>query len=201
MKTSGPRLLTIAAVAGGMISLVSGCTGTSPYMTPASRGGIEAAQDSATVVFVRSSAYGGADRIVIMDGKGRFLGETMPKTYFATKMPPGEHVFLSWGETISSVKATVAPGKVYYVEAYGPTGAGTPRLELRAVTVKSSQWGQVDAWLAKADALKADEAAGQAYLQTRANGVERAVQRGTEKLTDYEPHVLAEHTLTVEDGR
>lgn len=180
---------------------VAGCTGVSPYMAPGSRGGIEAAQDSATVVFVRPSEYGGAARIVIMDGKGRFLGETMPMTYFATKVPAGEHMFLSWGENTSAIKATLAAGKIYYVEAYGPTGAGTPRLELRAVGVKSSAWGKIDGWLAKANALQPDAPAGQAYLQGHASGVESAVRHGNEEVASYKPNELAEHTLTVEDGR
>lgn len=201
MKISGARLLLIASFSACLVSLASGCTGKSPYMTPASRSGIEAAQDSATVVFVRPSQYGGADRIVIMDGKGRFLGETMPKTYFATKVPAGDHIFLSWGETTSAIKASLVAGKVYYVEAYGPTGAGTPRLELRAVTLKSPEWGKVDGWLASADALATDEPAGQAYLREHPSRVESAVHHGNEAIAEYKPHELAEHTLTAEDGR
>ena len=125
-------LLTVAAV---------GCTGTSPYMTPGDRGGITAAAETATVVFVRPSS-GGADRVTILDGKGRFLGDTLPRTHFAVTMPAGEHTFISWGENTSAIKATLAGGKVYYVEAYGPTGPGTPRLELRAVTLHSSSYGR-----------------------------------------------------------
>lgn len=201
MKTSGLGLLTIAAFSASMLTLASGCTGKSPYMTPASRGGIEAAQDSATVVFVRPSQYGGADRIVIMDGKGRFLGETMPATYFATKVPAGDHVFLSWGENASAIKASLTAGKVYYVEAYGPTGPGTPRLELRAVTLKSPEWSKVEGWLASANALQSEEATGQAYLQQHGSGVESAIRHGNEEIAQYKPHELSEHTLTAEDGR
>ena len=208
MQTSDLRLRFVsAAIAVAAVVLIAtalgGCnTGTSPYMTPASPSpAAEAAADTATVVFVRPSQFGGADRVTIMDGKGRFMGDTLPGTYFAVKMPPGEHVFVSWGENTSAVKATVAAGKTYYVEAYGPGGSGTPRLALRAVTVSSTSWGQIDGWLANGRPLAPDEAKGQAYLQAEASGVASALARGNKVLAAYSSAELPEHTLSPEDGK
>ncbi len=184
-------LVTVAAV---------GCTGTSPYMTPGDRAAITAAAESATVVFVRPSQHGGADRVTLLDGKGRFLGDTLPQTHFAVTMPAGEHTFISWGENTSAIKATLAGGKVYYVEAYGPTGPGTPRLELRAVTLHSPSYGKTDEWLAKTQPLAPNEAAGQAYLQSNSSGVASVIGRAERVLAEYKQE-LPEHTLSAEDGR
>ncbi len=184
-------LLSVAAV---------GCTGTSPYMTAGDRGAVTAAAETATVVFVRPSMHGGADRVTILDGKGRFLGDTLPRTHFAVTMPAGEHTFISWGETTSAIKATLAGGKVYYVEAYGPTGAGTPRLELRAITLHSPTYGKIDQWLASTQPLVPNEAAGQAYLQGEASGVASVIARASSVLAEYKEE-LAEHTLSAEDGK
>ena len=190
---------TFAAFAFLLTVAAFGCTGTSPYMTPGDRAGITAAAESATVVFVRPS-YGGADRVTLLDGKGRFLGDTLPRTHFAVTMPAGEHTFISWGENTSAIKATLAGGKVYYVEAYGPTGPGTPRLELRAVTLRSPSYGKIDEWLSKTQPLAPNETAGQAYLQGDSSGVASVIGRAARVLAEYKQE-LPEHTLSVEDAR
>lgn len=201
MMTSRSRLL-FSFVLGGSLALAAlGCTGTSPYMAPAPRGGVAAAEDSATVVFVRPSQFGGADRVTILDGKGRFLGETMPASYFAAKVPAGEHLFISWGENTSAVKATVAAGKVYFVEVTAPNGPRTPFVYLKATGLRSPSYGKIDGWLAQAQPLAPDEARGQADLQARSSGVARAIARGNRVMAEYDASELPEQTLTAEDGK
>lgn len=196
------RLRLVTAAAFTAFTGLAGCTGTSPYMTPgAPSPAAEAVTETATVVFVRPSVLGGAARVTLLDGKGRFLGDTLPGTYFVVKMPPGEHVFVSWGENTSAVKATVAAGKTYYVEAYGPGGPGTPPLALHAVGLRSPNWASVDGWLANSKPLTPDEAKGQEYLQRHAAGVAAAIERGDRALADYEGAEIVAHTLTAEDGR
>jgi hypothetical protein len=204
MMTSRSRLLFSASLVAGLVvaSVGSlGCTGTSPYMAPAAHGAPEASEDAATVVFVRPSELGGADRVTIIDGKGRFLGETMPASYFATKVPAGEHLFISWGENTSAVKANVVAGKVYYVEVTAPNGPRTPFVYLQAATLRSPAYGKVESWLAKSKPLTPDEARGQADVQSRSSGVSRAIARGNKVLANYDASELAEHTLTPEDGK
>jgi hypothetical protein len=192
---------TFGAVAFLLSLTAFGCsTGTSPYMTSGDRASIAATEDAATVVFVRPSEYGGADRVTLLDGKGRFLGDILPATHFAVKVPAGDHVFISWGENTSAIKATLAAKKIYFVEAYGPTGANTPRLELRAVTLDSTSYGKTDEWLARTAPLAPNEAAGQAYLQKESSGVASVIQRANEELAEYAAK-LPEHTLRAEDGK
>jgi len=199
MKTSPSRLLSSLFTAGALACLAAaGCTGTSPYMTPASHGPVEAAADSATVVFVRPSEFGGADRVKIIDGKGRFLGESMPETYFATKVPPGEHLFIAWGELTSVVKANVAAGRVYYVELSGPSG---PFVYMKGVGMQSADYGKLDGWLAKAKPLATDEAKGQAEITADPRCVEKVLARANTVFAEYEPSELPAQTLGVEDGK
>lgn len=199
MMTSRSRLLFSFMVGGSLALAALGCTGTSPYMAPASHTTPTAAEDSATVVFVRPSEFGGADRVTIIDGKGRFLGETMPASHFATKVPAGEHLFISWGENTSAVKATLAAGKVYYVQVTAPNGPRTPFVYLEAATVRSPAYGLVDGWLAKTQPLAPDEARGQANLD--AGGVARAIAKGNRVVAEYDVNELSTHTLTPEDGK
>ena len=114
-------------------------------------------------------------------------------------MPAGEHLFLSWGENTSAVKATVAAGKTYYVEAHGESGS--PRLALRAVTLTSPSYGHIDGWLATAKPLTPDEAKGQAYLQAEAKGVASAIARANSVIAEYDSASLPAHTLGAEDGK
>lgn len=195
-----PSFVTVVAALAAGVAL--GCTGTSPYMAPAAHSAIETAPEMATVVFARPSEMGGgAARVTILDGKGRFLGDTLPGTYFAVRMPAGEHMFLSWGESVSPVKATVAAGKVYFVEAYSPTGLGTPALALRAVTLHSANYGKTEEWMTHATPLSPAEDKGQAYLQNEASGVQSAIAKGTQVFAAYTPTESAEHTLAAEDGK
>jgi hypothetical protein len=191
---------TFATVALLLAATAISCTGTSPYMTPGDRAAIAATEDAATVVFVRPSQYGGADRVVLLDGKGRFLGETMPATHFAVKMPAGEHTLISWGENTSAIKATLAANKVYYVEVYGPGGHNTPFLELRAVTLHSPTYGKIDEWVQKTQPLAPNETAGQGYLQTKSSGVASVIKDADGELAQYKEK-LPEHTLSAEDGK
>jgi len=192
----------VAVVAALAAGTALGCTGTSPYMAPTTHSAIETVPEMATVVFARPSTFGGgADRVTIIDGKGRFLGDTLPGTYFAVKMPPGEHMFISWGETTSAVKATVTGGKVYFVEAFSPTGPGTPRLSLRAVTLRSPAYGKTEEWMTRATPLMPAEDRGQAYLQADASGTQSAIANGTKTYAGYGPTELPDHTLAAEDGK
>lgn len=201
MKISRLAFFFVTFLVAFAAAAALGCTGTSPYMAPTTSSAVEMAPEMATVVFVRPSQHGGAARVTLMDGKGRFLGDTMPGTHFAVKMPPGEHLFISWGEITSSVKATLAAGKVYFVEAYSPTGPGSPFLALRAVTLSSSSWAKVDEWVTHTQGLKPNEEQGQAYLRGAAGGVESAIRKGNTVFAGYDAKELPEHTIAVEDGK
>lgn len=183
-----------------LLVAATGCGTSSKYMTTLKAPQPLAADASAaTVVFIRPSGYGGGQKNVIMDEKGRFLGESWGWTYFAVKVPPGEHTFVSWTEGTPALKATLAPGKVYYVEVGATMGAWSARMRLFAIGPQRKQWAELPEWLGKATMLVPNEPAGQAYLQSRDDTME-VVGKGLKNYSEYEGEERELRTLVAGDG-
>jgi hypothetical protein len=69
---------------------------------------------SAALVIIRDTHFGGA--IVFwnyLDGK--FIGETMGKTYFVTDVPAGPHYVAATSENTGVARLDFKPGKVYFL--------------------------------------------------------------------------------------
>jgi len=191
---------TLLAVA--VLASCLGCGVSSSYMhaqTPAQP--IAAAPDKATVVFLRPSGYGGRSKTTILDAHGQFLGEDWGATYFAAQVAPGEHVFLSWAENTAALRASLAPGKTYYIEVAPKMGFLSARVHLLAVTPRTPNWSKLRDWMSNSVQIVPDEAAGQAYLESRSADVEERVRRAKEALHKYSPEELDERTLRREDGQ
>lgn len=198
-KMLGSGMLVAAAMVASLGA--AGCTPPkSAVMSPAPRNTVEAPADAATVIFVRPSFYAAAVKVLVVDEKGRFLGESIAESYFPVKVPAGEHKFYAVTDTVAPMKATLQNGHVYYVQVHANEGAFSPRFQLYAVTPRSKHWGHVDEWLAKTESLAPDEAAGQARLAEH-GGVDRAVQKGDQVLAEYDANELAERTIAPEEGK
>jgi hypothetical protein len=104
----------LSAVAVGWFA--AGC-GASPYMRPVQ--GPEPRDvppNLARVTFVRPSNFQLANVFTIIDERGDFLGDSTGNGRFSVLFEPGEHYFIAWTESTETVKATLAPGRTYYVE-------------------------------------------------------------------------------------
>jgi hypothetical protein len=137
---------------------------------------------------------------VIVDEKGRFLGETWGATYFVAKVAPGEHTFISWCEGTPALKATLEAGKVYYVEIGVTIGAWSARGRLFADGPARQQWGELPSWLHDTTMLVPNEAAGQQYLQSRQSDLAAVLNKGTANYAGYDGEEKAKRTLTPADG-
>jgi hypothetical protein len=180
----------------------AGCSASSEYMRPvAAPQPVKPVADEATVVFVRPSSFGSALKQTILDGKGQFLGEALPSSRFAVKMPPGEHTFIVWAENTGAVKANLAAGKVYFVEVSLSMGALSARADLLPIKPGSESWGKLEEWLADTEMFDPDTSGGQAYLSERKEDVDERIKRAREHLANYDGDDLAEHTLAPADGR
>ena len=188
---------------GALALTTAGCfSASSDYMRPvASPQSVKPVADQATVVFVRPSGFGGALKQTILDGKGQFLGDSLPSSRFAVKMPPGEHTFIVWAENTNAVKANLAAGKVYFVEVSLSMGALSARADLIPVKPGSEAWNDLDEWLADTEVFEPDTAGGQAYLSERKEDVDERIKRAQEHLAKYEGEDLALHTMAPGDGR
>lgn len=189
--------LTIATLA----LMLTGCSATSQYMVKAKSHAIDRSPDMATVVFIRPSNYAAAQLTTILDSKGRFLGDALPSSYFAVKVPPGEHVFISWAENTAALRANVAAGKIYFVEVSSKLGWMSARMHLLALGPNTDNWKHIDEWLGECTPYAPDEAQGQGYLKKRAADTGERIDRALDALSKYDAAELAERTLVPTDGR
>ena len=71
----------------------------------------------ATVVFIRlQSGFGGTHDVAVYDGD-KLIGILSDSGYFTYETSPGEHLFASYSRTLDFLKAEIAAGKTYYVQA------------------------------------------------------------------------------------
>lgn len=191
----------LALVVALTTALLTGCSASSDYMREVAHPQPPTGNpQAATVVFIRPSSFASSLATTILDGRGRFLGDALPSSYFVVQMPPGEHLFISWAENTASLKANLAPGLVYYVEVAPTMGAFSARVHLRAVKPSTENWAELPEWLEESTQYEPDEAAGQAYLTSRQEDVTERIRRGNEILTEYDPEEMAERTLNPGDG-
>jgi hypothetical protein len=179
----------------------TGCTASSDYMLEAHAPQLmHPVGNAATVVFIRPSGYAKGMKMTVLDGRGRFLGDSLPESWFAVKMPPGDHVFVGWAENTSALRAQLLPGRTYYVEVAPKMGAFSARVQLLAITPRAESWGELREWLDESRQLVPDEANGQAYLNGRKDDVVDRLQRAAEIMREYDRDELEERTLRPEDG-
>jgi hypothetical protein len=197
MKTKRALLL---AVAMGLLLPACG-TAKSDYMKPVA--GPEPAgapPNKARVVFVRPSSAAWGVIFTIIDERGYFLGDSTGGSRFSVFLDPGEHYFIVWTETTETVKATLAPGRTYYVEVRPKMGMWKARASLWAVNRKSGLMQSIPSYLADTQVLTTDFAAGQAYLNSLGNELPNAAKQGIETYNGYSPEDKADVTLLPEDG-
>jgi hypothetical protein len=181
---------------------IVGCGATSDYMMDVAHPRpIVATPNMATVVFIRPSSYARSMKTTILDGRGTFLGDSLPKSHFAVLLPPGPHVFIAWAENTAALQATLLPGRVYFVEVAAKMGVLSARMHVLALTPRSENWAKVPEWLNETTQLVPDPAGGQAYLSSRPEDVQERIRRANEALSKYDAEELAERTLRPEDGR
>ena len=177
-----------------------GCNASSDYMHPGVPPSAPAA-DAATIIFIRPSGYASGQLMTVLDTNGRFLGDSLAKSYFSVKVTPGEHVFLVWGENTGALRATVAGGKTYYVEVSTKLGWLSARVHLLALTPRHENWKELQEWLTDSKPLAPDEAKGQAYLASRRDDVQERIRRALDALGKYDADELNARTILPQDGQ
>jgi hypothetical protein len=193
------RLLLIAIALG---ALSSACGGTSEYMKPVA--GPEPAgapPNKARVVFVRPSSMAWGVIFTIIDERGYFLGDSTAGARFSVYLDPGDHYFIVWTETTETVRATLAPGRTYYVEVRPKMGVWKARASLWAVNRKSGLMQSIPSYLSDTNVMTPDFAAGQAYLNSLKNELPDAAKKGVETYAGYSAEDKADVTLMPEDGQ
>jgi len=179
----------------------SGC-GSSKYMRPVSGPDpVGTPPNKARVVFVRPSDFQLALVFTIIDERGYFLGDSTGSGRFSFFLDPGEHYFIAWTEGTESVKATLAPGRTYYVEVRPTWGMWKGRASLWAVNRRSGLMKKIPSYLSETSVTTPDSAAGQAHLNSLGKQLPNAVKKGIDTYNGYSPDEKADATLMPEDGQ
>ncbi len=93
--------------------LLAGCA-TTQMIKPEQPPSLAAKPDSATLVIVRDTFFGGA--LVFWNYlDGRFIGETMGNTYLVTEVEPGAHYVVSATENTGVAHLDFESGKRYFL--------------------------------------------------------------------------------------
>jgi hypothetical protein len=75
---------------------------------------IKADPEKAVLVIYRGTVFGGAVAISNYIDK-QFIGQTQGKSYFISKVDPGNHYLIGESENNACAKITLEAGKIYYV--------------------------------------------------------------------------------------
>ncbi len=195
------KKILLLAVAMGALN--AGCgAATSEYMKPVV--GPEPAgspPNKARVVFVRPSSGAGKVIFTIIDERGYFLGDSTAGGRFSVFLDPGDHYFIVWTETTETVKASLAPGRTYYVEVRPKMGMWTARASLWAVNRKSGLMQNIPSYLTDTTVTTPDFTAGQNYLNSLGNELPNAAKQGIQTYEGYSPDEKGDVTLLPEDGQ
>lgn len=95
--------------------------------------------DKSTMVFFRSSSFGGAVQSTVYDttdGKTDFIGIISATKKMAHVTEPGKHQFMVIGENASFLEANMLPGKTYYARVSPRMGLWKARFVLEPVPVR-----------------------------------------------------------------
>jgi len=102
------------------------------------------------VVVYRTAPVGGVDNFPVFEyanEDGKLLGFTETGCYFEYCCDSGKHFFLTWGEGDAFIEADLAPGKIYYIQAWSKFGILSSRPGFAPVAPGSREFRELEkAW-------------------------------------------------------
>lgn len=118
-----------------LVLALSGCA--SKLMSPAINSTQPVTGDDASIIFFRTSSFGGAVQAPVaeyVNGSVKFVGILSTDTKIRYILPAGEHDFVVGGESSNFLRADVVPGKYYYVRVEPRMGFFKTRFKLVPMT-------------------------------------------------------------------
>jgi hypothetical protein len=136
--------------------LASGC-GSAPYyvVVESPRQIVAPPANTARVYFIAKggSGWAGKSEVFILR-ENRLIGYLQIGQMFIVDLPPGEHLFMSVTSNSEAVKATLAGGKTYYIQAFSTPGAASimwghasQNVHLQPVVPGSQEWLHHAEWI------------------------------------------------------
>jgi hypothetical protein len=196
------QLLCRISLAAVLLLTLSGCAATSENMHPAvaTSQPPSAPPNAAVVVFLRPHSLAKGLLFSVIDGQGRFLGDAQAGGRFAVTLPPGEHLFVTWKENDGPMRATLAPGRVYYVLVNPRWGVWKARVDLLAIAPRTEYWKDLKEWMSETEAFEADPAKGQASLAADGENLPEHIQGAQKAMAELDKQEVMDRTLFPDDG-
>jgi hypothetical protein len=170
--------------------------GGSNYMA-LSTAKVQATPEMATIVFYRSTKFGGGIKSAIFDvtnpQKTEFFGSLFSRSKIAVQVPPGDYTFMVMGENADFAYASVEAGHIYYIAVMVRMGFGKARFSLNPVSKKEFS----DPSFSKVDVCKLYEKTPEAdawYTKHKADVEARRAkyyEKWMSKPESDRPHLLA----------
>lgn len=193
------RLCVVLMVVMAALSLSCGGSKYMIKQQPDVSKGYEA--NSCRVVFIRPVRVGFAVTPVIITSEGKYLGESIAKSYFAASLPAGKYTFIVDGENTHALKANLKAGKTYYVRLLVHFGTWSPRFHLVAYRPGAELWEEKDKFIADCEFYMPDREAGQKnVVDARAEDMKKLIEDGLKRFESYTDAEKKERTLNPEDG-
>ena len=200
-RAFGPPLVTAVGaplIAHAVVQSVPAAD--SPYMHHHSLQTLmDGPEDRARVVFMRPSHFNHVEKLLIVDGAGRYLGDSLAESYFTADVEPGTQMFVGVGAKAAPVDAMLEAGKTYYV-LVRPHAHMTRRTTfelLRALPERDP----IDTWLRESTRYEADTAAGQAWLDSKDHQLQPRLLEASKRLWHMQESKRRQRTLLAADGR
>ena len=118
------------------LSMLAVSCGGSSYMK-LSTAKVTSSPEMATIVFYRSTKYGGKIKSAILDvttPETKFYGSLASKSKIVVQVPAGDYTFMILGENADFAYASVEAGHIYYIIAQVRMGVWKARFSLNPVS-------------------------------------------------------------------
>lgn len=127
--------------------ILAGC-GTTRFMAKAHDGAMSAPPVGQVLVnIIRPSGFAGGQDMPVFDGTaGTLIGNLRGKERVQYVCPPGERMFIGWGESKSGVAATLAAGKVYDLICDSGIGFWRASVSLRPIPKIDERRAKLPGW-------------------------------------------------------
>lgn len=135
-----------------IVLLLTGCAGTVKNMHPVSPDNIVVSPEEgkSMVVFMRPSTFGFAIQSSVFEVKGdrpSLVGIVAAKKKVSIQLEPGNHLFMTVGESADFMSAELEPNKTYYALVTPRMGLWKARFSLKPIHSNELNTDQFNEWL------------------------------------------------------
>jgi hypothetical protein len=197
-----PRILLLLA-----LLLVSGCRAfyaKGVGMHEVSSAPIDRSPATATVVFVRPSFMGFGLAPMIVDERGRFVGQLSAESYFVARIPAGHHRFVTFVAEQGVLDADLEAGRVYVVKLeiiFRVNMSGLGRPYFRPIRASDSEWIARIASLPAMQRYEPDAKIGATLVEGMRDEITKRLREADETMRTFAADDRRDHTLFSRDGQ